>query len=86
MAKVVDVDIKRYRNIEKGERTANAELLMNIYNTLAIYPSYFICGKLENYQCLNEIFQTLSEQNQKKIIEFLRTGVNFINQAIGEEL
>lgn len=86
MAKVVDVDIKRYRNIEKGERTANAELLMNIYNTLEIYPSYFICGKLENYQCLNEIFQTLSEQNQKKIIEFLRTGVNFINQAIGEDL
>lgn len=81
MAKIVDIDIKRYRNIEKGERTANAELLMNVYNTLEIYPSYFICGKLENYQCLDEIFQSLSEQNQKKIIEFLKVGIQFINQT-----
>lgn len=82
MAKIVDIDIKRYRNIEKGERTANAELLMNIYNTLEIYPSYFICGKLENYQCLDEIFQELSKQNQEKIIEFLKAEIKFINQSI----
>ena len=82
MAEIMDVDIKRYRNIEKGERTANAELLMNIYNTLEIYPSYFICGKLENYQCLDEIFQELSKQNQEKIIEFLKAEIKFINQSI----
>ncbi len=55
---------------------------MNIYNTLEIYPSYFICGKLENYQCLDEIFQELSKQNQEKIIEFLKAGIKFINQSI----
>ena len=82
MAKIMDVDIKKYRKIEKGERTANAELLMNIYNTLEICPSYFICGKLEDYQCLEEIFQELSKQNQEKIIEFLKAGIKFINQSI----
>ena len=82
MAKIMDVDIKKYRKIEKGERTANAELLMNIYNTLEICPSYFICGKLEDYQCLEEIFQKLSEQNQEIIIEFLNTGIKFINLTI----
>ncbi len=81
MAKIVDVDIKKYRNIEKGERTANAELLMNVYNTLEIYPSYFICGKLENYQCLEKIFQTLSKENQQEMIEFLKAGITFINQT-----
>ena len=55
---------------------------MNIYNTLEICPSYFICGKLEDYQCLEEIFQKLSEQNQEIIIEFLNSGIKFINQTI----
>lgn len=78
----MDVDIKRYRNIEKGIRTANAELLMNVYNTLEIYPSYFINGKIENYQHLEEIFQNFSKENQKEIIEFLKAGIRFINQTM----
>lgn len=80
----MDVDIKRYRNIEKGVRTANAELLMNVYNTLQIYPSYFIDGKLENYLQLEEIFKNFSKENQTEIIEFLRAGIQFINQTMVE--
>ena len=41
MSEIIDVDIKRYRNIEKCKKTANAELLMNVYNSLGIFPSYF---------------------------------------------
>lgn len=81
MAEIMDVDIKRYRNIEKGVRTANAELLMNVYNTLQIYPSYFIDGKLENYLQLEQIFKNFSKKNQTEIIEFLRAGIQFINQT-----
>lgn len=84
MAEIMDVDIKRYRNIEKGVRTANAELLMNVYNTLQIYPSYFINGKIQNYQHLEQIFQNFSEKNQKEIIEFLRAGIRFINRTMIE--
>ena len=80
----MDVDIKRYRNIEKGVRTANAELLMNVYNTLQIYPSYFIDGKLENYLQLEQIFKNFSKKNQTEIIEFLRAGIQFINQTMVE--
>ena len=84
MAEIMDVDIKRYRNIEKGVRTANAELLMNVYNTLQIYPSYFIDGKLENYLQLEQIFKNFSKKNQTEIIEFLRAGIQFINQTMVE--
>lgn len=82
MAEIMDVDIKRYRNIEKGIRTANAELLMNIYNALEIYPSYFIYGKIENYEHLEQIFQNISLENQREIVEFLKAGIKFINQTM----
>ncbi len=84
MAEIMDVDIKRYRNIEKGVRTANAELLMNIYNVLEICPSYFIYGKIENYQQLEQIFKSFSKENQNEIIEFLKAGVKFINRTMVE--
>lgn len=85
MAEIMDVDIKRYRNIEKGIKTANAELLMNIYNKLQIYPSYFINGKIENYQDLEQIFYNFSEKNQREILEFLKAGVRFINNTTPKE-
>lgn len=80
MAEIMDIDIKRYRNIEKWKRTANAELLMNVYNALEVCPSYFIYGKIENYQYLEQIFQNFPEQKQKEIIDFLKSGITFINQ------
>lgn len=81
MAEIMDVDIKRYRNIEKGNRTANAELLMNVYNALKISPSYFINGRIENYEELEKIYQKFPENIQEEIIKYLKSGIKFINQT-----
>ncbi len=72
-------NLKRFHKIEAKEQPADARILLNLYNELNIPPSFFLRGKIENYDLLNHFFQTLTAGRQNDIQNILRAGIRFIN-------
>lgn len=84
-AGLMDIDLKRYRSIERGYSPANVELLMNLYNELKVKPSYFMNGRVENYEDLNFVLRSFSQEQQKHILRFIESGIGFINEMEAEK-
>jgi len=84
-AGLMNIDLKRYRSIERGYSPANVELLMNLYNELKVKPSYFMNGQVENYEDLNLVLRSFSQEQQKRILQFIESGIGFINEMEAEK-
>lgn len=64
LRKILDINIKTYRKMEKGETTPTLEMLMNLYLELGYYPS--LVQEIDsNYLLMvNNAWVELSEENQ----------------------
>lgn len=80
MSKELGIDIKTYREIEKGKSKPNVEILALIYDKFGYPPSLILDVKDKNYLfVINEVWLRLSEDLQYKIEKELRGALEFIH-------
>ncbi len=66
--KILDFDIKKYRNLEKGKSgTVTLEVLMNLYLELGYYPSLVQKMDTDYLLMVNNAWVELSEDNRAKM-------------------
>ena len=75
MADVLDINIKKYREIEKENRIPDAEVLVNLYETTGIVPSALLEGELHNLNALNQIWERFPESIKTKLLEILDRAI-----------
>ena len=79
ISKELEIDIKTYRDIEKGKSKPNAEILSLIYDKFGYPPSLMLDVENKNYLfIINEIWIRLSEDIQNKIERQLKRFIEFI--------
>lgn len=80
ISRELDIDIKTYRDIEKGKSKPNVEILSLIYDKFGYPPSLILDAENKNYLfIINEIWIRLSEELQNKIENELKRLMEFIH-------
>ncbi len=84
MSEKLEVGIKKYRKLEKGESDMDIELIWNVYRKFRCNPSYLLSGHVENFNMLNEIWEYFDEESRQSIAEMTRMGLELMHgrQAI----
>lgn len=81
MAAALDINIKRYRRIEKAEIKPNLEILYSLYQNYYYVPLVII-NRVQFYcQQTNCMWFNLSEQTRKKLHPLLVEGVKIIKEC-----
>lgn len=79
MAEVLDINIKKYREIEKCNRTADAMILLNLYNRLHYHPT-LLFEQYESYmQIFNHIWLELPQDCCNRMVRMIKTGLGYLN-------
>ena len=78
MAEALDVSVKRYREIEKGNTRASAEVAAALYETMGYLPSIILEEDVVNLSCLNHIWKEFEEELQKELEVFIRKGCRLL--------
>lgn len=77
----LEIDIKTYRDIEKGKSKPNAEILALVYDKFGYPPSLLLDVEDKNYLfVINEVWLRLSESLQNKIERELKGLLEFIQR------
>ena len=80
MSQELDIDIKTYRDIEKGKSKPNVEILALVYEKLGYPPSLFFEVDNKNYlYAINEVWLRLPAEMQNIIEKELRGFLDFIS-------
>ena len=80
MAELMDINIKRYRRIEKMDSLPDAVILATLYEKLSYSPLLFLENKLFFPDIINRIWETFPEALTQELISFLDDGVHFISE------
>ena len=83
MAKMLHVDIKKYRAMEKNEKKPDAELLMLLYNNFECMPFETIYGESDLGE-INAVWRKLPPQMQDELYAFMKQGLRFIDNQTGD--
>lgn len=78
MAKMLHVDIKKYRAMEKKDKKPDAELLMLLYNNFECMPFEVVYGDSALGE-INAVWRRLKPQLQNELLDFIQHGLKFIN-------
>lgn len=78
MAQQLAVGIKKYRSMERGISDIDIELIWNAYRKFHCSPSYLLGGHIENFNTLNEIWNCVTLEGQKKIALLMQSGVEIV--------
>lgn len=80
MSKKLDIDIKTYRDIEKGKSKPNVEILASVYEKLGYPPSLILDVDNKNYlYVINEVWLRLPDDLQNKIEKELKGLLDFMS-------
>lgn len=81
MSRELEIDIKTYRDIEKGKSRPNVEILSLVYDKFGYPPSLILDVEDKNYLfIINEVWLRLSESLQNIIERELRGLLEFIQR------
>lgn len=78
MAQLLDINIKRYRRIEKGYTKPDAEILSKLYKELGYSPLIFLKNDIFYVDGLNEVWRDLSWNTKNKLLYILINAVQLI--------
>lgn len=84
MAKMLHVDIKKYRAMEKEDKKPDAELLMLLYNNFECMPFEVVYGDSAMGE-INAFWRRLKPQLQEELLEFIKQGLQFVNRQFEDK-
>ena len=73
-------DLKRYREIEKGRLSVNAELMTALYENLGYPPSMIFYEDVQNISRLNKMWDGFGKGMKEELEEFLKKGLELCNR------
>lgn len=86
MAGQLAVGVKKYRSMERGISDIDIELIWNAYRKFHCSPSYLLGGHIENFSTLNEIWNCVTLEGQKKIAELMQFGAKLVREDKKKEI
>lgn len=81
MSEQLEIGIKKYRKLERGETDIDIELIWNAYRKFRCSPSYLLSGHIENFNMLNEIWTYLDETCRRSITQITKMGLELLQGA-----
>lgn len=78
MADKMEIDVKRYRRLERLELQPDAYILMTLYRRLSYSPLLFLEDKLYFPDVINRIWEEFSGEIQEQCIRMLNEGMDFL--------
>lgn len=85
MAKLLDINIKRYRRIEKGESEPDAEILVELYEKLKYSPMIIVNHKLFYEDRINKVWEGFPVSIKRKLEPFIEKAIELINEYESEK-
>ncbi len=79
MADMLDINIKRYRNIEKEKIKPDADILSTLYEELGYQPTLIMKSDKNYLMSLNQIWNQLPKDLQDEISKYIEEGISLIN-------
>lgn len=80
MAALLDINVKRYRRIEKGLVGPDAEILYTLYQKLYYSPLIFFDKKELYLDELNRCWKQFSKETQRRMEQFIKVALDIINE------
>lgn len=80
MAELMDIDIKRYRRLEKMLSMPDAAVLATLYEKLSYSPLLFLENKLYCSDMINQLWDRFPDSLRQKLIPILDDGIRLIHQ------
>lgn len=74
MADLLQINVKRYRRLEREEQFPDAYILLTLYQKLRYSPMLFLEDKLYFPDAINQIWEMFSKENQKELKYILDKG------------
>lgn len=84
MARLLDINIKRYRRIEKGESEPDAEILVELYEKLKYSPMIILDHKLFYEDRINKVWEGFSDSIKEKLGPVIEKAIGLINEYESE--
>ena len=78
MAEIFDVNIKRYRNIEKEKTKPNAEILHTLYHKLKYSPLLVLDQKMYYVDEMNRAWDLFPEDISEELGTIIETILKFV--------
>ncbi len=85
MAKLLDVNIKRYRRIEKGKIEPDAEILVELYEKLKYSPMIILNHKMFYEDRINKVWEGFPFSIKRKLEPFIEKTIELINEYESEK-
>lgn len=85
MAEIFDINIKRYRNIEKGTTKPNAEILHTLYHKLNYSPLLILDQKMYHMDEMNRAWEAFPGKIREKLGNIVAMILKFIQDYEGQE-
>lgn len=81
MAKIFDINIKRYRSIEKGESMPDAEILQTLYEKMHYSPLLILDRRMYYLDELNRVWEALPEECLKEARILMDQAVKIVHMT-----
>ncbi|MCI6430674.1 MAG: helix-turn-helix domain-containing protein [Lachnospiraceae bacterium] len=78
MAQLIDIDVKRYRRIEKMQTLPDAEILATLYEKLSYSPLLFLKNQLYYPDLINRIWEQFPIELKTRLEHMLKEGHDLI--------
>ena len=80
MADKIEIDVKRYRRLERLELQPDAYILMTLYRRLSYSPLLFLENELYFPDVINRIWEEFPGEIQEPCIRMLDEGMDFLEK------
>lgn len=80
----MDINIKRYRRIEKGESEPDAEILVELYEKLKYSPMIILDQKLFYEDRINKVWEGFPDSIKEKLGPVIEKAIGLINEYESE--
>lgn len=86
LAKILDIDVKRYRRLEKHKIYPDADILAALYQNLSYSPLLFFENSLFFPDCINRIWCSFPQKLQEQLIHLLDEGLLLVEKQMINEV
>lgn len=81
MAKIFDINIKRYRSIEKGESMPDAEILQTLYEKMNYSPLLILDRRMYYLDELNRVWEALPQDCFREVRILVEQAVKIVHMT-----